>query len=874
MRGHPHAPTIDTMYSLTREDARHRSETTQLTHVDVRVDLTGAASTAEETYPVTSVLTLTLRSARLVVDVAGSVERVWVDDREHRVEHDGERLVLDDLPLGRELRIRVDAHCSYSHTGEGLHRYTDPEDQRVYLYTQFEPNDAHRAWPCLDQPDIKPRWTFHVDAPEGWVVASNGAGSALVGAPGVTHHDFTTTPPLSSYITALVAGQWAVVDGGVWRGGASGPGADGNRVEVPLRLLCRTALAPWMDSEDILEVTRAGLDHYHRHYGTTFPWGTYDQVFVPEYNLGAMENPGCVTFNEGYLSRDTPTFADRQERANTILHEMCHMWFGDLATPAWWDDLWLKESFADHQGTHTASVATRYTGEWASFALADKAWAYAQDQYPTTHPIAADVVDVAAAKTNFDGITYAKGASVLKQLFAWVGEDTFFEGARAYFRDHAFASTRLEDLLRALGDASGRDLGAWARAWLHTTRPSVLTCRVGEGPMGDVELELVQSAPAGQPLVLRPHMLVVSTWAVRGDALVRTHGFDVRIDGERARVDEGGSGHVRAGDCDLVVVNDRDLTYALTRLDPRSTRTALDHLASCPDALTRAVVWSSLWNMTRDAQLPAADFVRAVLSQGVLENEDAVLDRLLAFVNRAVEDYAPGSARDALRRETMAAAHGAIARAAHTDRARSWARALSRCFLHLTSPDPGEVAEAQALADGRMEGVDVGGQLSWSARWGLAVHGLVGRDELDAWRDAEGSGEAHVRHARALASLPDPELRAHLWEEARTGSLSNEMLSATLEGLSAGRGGIPPRDCFPALLPHWESHTIDMARRFVDGAFPSRIDVEDSAASDAVVEGATAWLGDNPDAPGALRRLVVEKLDDVVRALRNQGVTR
>ena len=435
------------MYVLTREDARQRSASIKVRHIDVSLDLSGA--THESLFPVCSHITLVTASPDLFIDCAGSVQQVSVNGIAVLYTHDGERIDLHELPTGQEITICVEAQCRYSTTGEGLHRYRDPEDGRYYLYTQFEPEDAHRAWPCFDQPDIKPQWTFHVIAPSSWVVTSNGVATTVAMEDENTRWDFSTTPPLSSYITAVVAGQWAVVDGGTWKGSAG----DGASACLELRLMCRQALAGAMDSDDILTVTRAGLDHYHARYGYTYPWGSYDQIFVPEYNLGAMENPGCVTFTESYLSRDTPSFALRQKRANTILHEMCHMWFGDLVTPAWWDNLWLKESFAENQGTTSAAQATVYTGEWASFAIGRKAWAYAQDQYPTTHPIVADIPDIPAATNNFDGITYAKGASVLKQLVAWVGEDAFYQGVRLYFQCHANGATNLDDLLAALEEA-------------------------------------------------------------------------------------------------------------------------------------------------------------------------------------------------------------------------------------------------------------------------------------------------------------------------------------------------------------------------------------------------------------------------------------
>ena len=399
------------MQILTRNEATHRAAHLHVSAIDVVVDIRGAQDTTIPTYPVTSTLTMTSDEERTFIDIVGDVTEVLLNGHPHPFEDDEDRVWVAGLPVGEPVTLEVRALARYSRSGEGLHRYTDPEDGEVYLYTQFEPNDAHRAWPCVDQPDVKPEWTFHVIAPAGWVVSSNGieTGVEAVDERGALRHDFTATRPLSSYITAIVAGPWAVIEGGTWSGGAS----DGGHADLALRLLCRRTLARYLDSDDVFEVTRAGLDFYHARYGVTFPWGSYDQVYVPEYNLGAMENPGCITFNENYISRSAPTFSERQRRANTTLHEMCHMWFGDLATPSWWDDLWLKESFAENQGASAIATATRYVGEWANFAMNRKIWAYTQDQMPTTHPIAADIPDVAAAKTNFDGITYAKGASVL-----------------------------------------------------------------------------------------------------------------------------------------------------------------------------------------------------------------------------------------------------------------------------------------------------------------------------------------------------------------------------------------------------------------------------------------------------------------------------
>lgn len=880
------------MYSLTRADAAMRSSVVVPDSITVHLDLSSADDPDCPTFPVTSVLTLTVTEPETFLDIIGSVEEVLVDGVARPVDHDGARLWVRELPVGQPVEITVRARCEYSRTGEGLHRYVDPEDSRTYLYTQFEPADARRAWPCLDQPDLKARWTFHVTAPEGWVVASNGA--EVTGSDDVldgptepsrvrTHH-FAPTPPLSSYITAVVAGEWAVVEGGTWSGGATGPGADGRHVDVPLRLMCRRALAAHMDAHDILDVTRAGLDFYHRRYGTTYPWGTYDQVFVPEYNLGAMENPGCVTFNEHYLSRDVPTFAQRQDRANTILHEMCHMWFGDLVTPAWWGDLWLKESFADHQGTLAAATATPYTGEWAAFAVGRKAWAYEQDQYPTTHPIAADVPDLDAAKNNFDGITYAKGAAVLKQLVAWVGEDAFFAGAREYFRDHAFSVAALGDLLAALSYASGLDLSSWERLWLRSTGPSVLEARVRTDEGGSVDsFRLVQTPAVGAEDVLRPHSLVVSTWALRDGTLRRTHRFPVRTETRSTPIDPEGV-LARPGtfdDLDLVVVNDEDLTYAVARLDERSTATALASVGTCPDPLTRAVVWAGLWNAVRDGLLRPAELVRSVLSQAPSETADAVAERLLAMAGAALGTYTRGARRGELRHAATSTARELLSGAGlpadagaglPADRARAWAR-----FLVLTATGAPDLARAdvevlERISEADLPGLTVGPELSWSARTALASTGRVGRDRLDSWLEDAATGEARTWHARSVAALPEAASRAAAWERVLSGDLSNEALSATLWGLthSSWEGTELDEAFFEWVLPFWSSHSIGMGIRFVRGAFPVRPDIDAPARSTQLRMRAAGWLQENDSAPEALRRLMVEHLDDLDRALRVQ----
>ena len=851
------------MQILTRNEATHRAATLEVSSIDVTVDVSGAADPSQETFPVTSVLTLTAREERTFIDIAGQVCAVLLNGAEHPFEDEEDRVWVSGLPVGESLTLEVRALARYSRSGEGLHRYTDPEDGEVYLYTQFEPNDAHRAWPCIDQPDVKPEWTFHVIAPPSWVVFSNGVevGAAPAGNDAV-RHDFSATPPLSSYITAVVAGPWAVIDGGTWSGGAS----DGGHVELPLRLACRRTLARYLDADDVVEVTRAGLDFFHERYGVTFPWGSYDQIYVPEYNLGAMENPGCITFNESYISRSTPTFTERQRRANTTLHEMCHMWFGDLATPAWWDDLWLKESFAENQGASAIATSTQYTGEWANFAMNRKIWAYTQDQMPTTHPIAADIPDVAAAKTNFDGITYAKGAAVLKQLVAWVGEDAFYEGARRYFDKHRFAATSLADLLEALEAASHQELGSWKSAWLETSGPSTLSASWRTDSVGAIfDFTLHQSAEACGG-VLRPHRVTVSTWRAASGALERTHVFDVRIDGESAPIDPDGVLALPGGAAfvDLVVINDDDLTYAISRLDERSTDVALAYMGTIGAPITRAVVWASLWNAVRDGLLDPRRFIVAVLNAVPAETEPAIRDRLLLFVSEALSSFLPGAARAEAHDQVLATT---IRLAKDADDADAW-RAYTRAFIAEFAARGGDEYEAAVRAFAASDNPDI----AWRARRALAARGLVDEETILAWRDADGSGEAARMSVEALASIPDEAARARAWESVWSDALSNDYLSATLAGLQSstweGERGIG--EAVARMRGYWESHTIGMSLRYVSGVLDLGVDIDREGSVEASVSLLRSWLGSNEDAPAQLRRIVVEHLDDFERRERVQ----
>ncbi|HEY9439349.1 MAG TPA: aminopeptidase N, partial [Streptomyces sp.] len=629
--------------NLSRDEARERAELLTVDRYEVALDLRSAVGepdgeSGERTFR--SLTTIRFHAARdgasTFADLlAPRVTSVTLNGKplDPDAVFDGTRVRLDGLALGENTLV-VDAQCAYSRTGEGMHRFVDPEDGEVYLYTQYEPADARRVFANFEQPDLKAPYRFEVTAPDGWTVWSNGAEDSHEGQV----WRFAETRPISTYITAVVAGPYHYVTD-LYTRSLDG----GSKLEIPLGALCRKGLAKHFDADDIFRITKQGLDFFHDNFDYPYPFGKYDQAFVPEYNLGAMENPGCVTFREEYIYRGKVTAASYERRANVILHEMAHMWFGDLVTMQWWNDLWLKESFADFMGSFSMVEATRFTSGWITFANNRKSWAYRADQWPSTHPVTATIGDLEDAKLNFDGITYAKGASVLKQLVAYVGRDAFLEGARRYFKRHAYGNTQLGDLLSVLAETSGRDMTAWSRSWLQTAGVNSLTPAVTYDDAGRIsELAVLQEAAASHP-ELRTHRVAVGLYKrdAAGD-LVRYARAEADVSGARTVIGEL-AGAERA---DLVLVNDDDLTYCKIRFDEASLATLRDHLGSLTDPLARALCWSALWNLTRDALLPARDFIALVLAFSGRESDIGVLQMLHAWAQSALHHYVAPALRE------------------------------------------------------------------------------------------------------------------------------------------------------------------------------------------------------------------------------------
>ncbi|MET9529579.1 aminopeptidase N [Streptomyces sp. NPDC006649] len=846
--------------NLSRDEARRRAELLSVDGYAVALDLRSALGDVPDGEPRTfrSVTTVRFRSAETGVStfadlIAPSVTSVKLNGREldPAVVFDGSRIALDGLAA--ENVLVVDAQCAYSRTGEGMHRFVDPEDGEVYLYTQYEPADSRRVFTNFEQPDLKAPYEFEVTAPDGWTVWSNGVGEHTDGV-----WSFAETKPISTYITAVVAGPYHHVTD-VYRRTLD----DGAELEIPLGALCRKGLARHFDADDIFLVTKQGLDFFHDHFDFPYPFGKYDQAFVPEYNLGAMENPGLVTFREEYIYRGKVTRAAYERRANVILHEMAHMWFGDLVTMVWWDDLWLKESFADFMGTFSMVNATRFTDGWITFANNRKAWAYRADQLPSTHPVTADIRDLEDAKLNFDGITYAKGASVLKQLVAYVGQDAFLEGARRYFKRNAYGNTRLGDLLSVLEETSGRDMVSWSRSWLQTAGVNSLTPAVVHDAEGRVtELAVMQDAADSHP-ELRPHRVAVGLYRVEDGALVRYARAEADVSGPRTVVAEL-AGAERP---DLVLVNDDDLTYCKIRFDEGSLDTLREHLGDITDPLARALCWSALWNLTRDALMPARDFIALVLRFAGRESDIGVLQMLHAWTLSALLHYAVPEWREEGGRLLAEGALRELRLAEPGSEAQlTWAR-----FFASTATTDTDFQLIQGLLDGsaKVDGLDVDQELRWELLAPLASHGIADEQGIAAElaRDDTASGKRH--EVRALASRPSAEVKAEAWAAlVESDTLSNALVEAVIGGF----GQASQRELTAPYAPKyfevieriWSERSIQIGILVVKGLFPG---LQDNRSTLTATD---AWLDGHRDAPPALRRLVLEARDDLARALRGQ----
>jgi aminopeptidase N len=841
--------------NLTRIEAQERRDVIGTESYEVALDLTKGA----EVFGSRSVVrfTATPESFTFIDLIARDVREISLNGEQLDPEEvfADSRIALTGLQA--ENVLVVDADCLYTNTGEGLHRFVDPVDGEVYLYSQFEVPDSRRMFAVFEQPDLKATFQFTVTAPATWKVVSNSPTPEPIvhDEHGTATWGFEPTPRISSYITALVAGPYESTFSELTS--ASG------RI-IPLGVYGRKSLWQHLDADYIFDKTREGFAYFESKFGVPYPFAKYDQLFVPEFNAGAMENAGAVTFTESYVFRSKVTDAIKERRVVTILHELAHMWFGDLVTMKWWNDLWLNESFAEWASTIATAEATEWTEAWTTFNAMEKTWAYRQDQLPSTHPIVAEINDLEDVQVNFDGITYAKGGSVLKQLAAWVGIEPFFAGVSQYFQKHAWGNTELSDLLTELEATSGRDLSTWSKKWLETAGVNTLEPVIAEDANGSItRFAVTQTAPADYPTI-RPHRLGIGFYTLADGALTRSHYIEVDVDGDRTEVPEL-QGLDRP---DLVLLNDNDLAYAKIRLDDRSLATAIAHLADIHDPLARSLVWGAAWDQTRDAESAASDYIDLVLGNIGRESESTTVRTTLAQLRTAATLYVAPEERAAARLK-IADGLWALAEAAQpgSDGQLQFVTAFANS---LVTPEHAGIIGRLRSGEETLPGLEIDADLSWQLLVGLATVGATDAAMIDSALAADNTAKGGEFAAQARAALPDAASKRAAWASLveRDDAPNTIVRSAALgfvhpAGVDALREFVP--DYFRMLVPIWESRTYQIAQYLVTGLFPT-------ALADVELRDATrAWLAENPEAAPALRRLVLENLADVERALAAQA---
>ena len=844
--------------NLTRDEARERADLLSVAAYDVALDLTTGPTTFRTRSTVT--FTASVDGASTFIDlIATSVEQITLNGEslDPATHFDGVRVQLPALRSGPN-ELTIDATGVYMNTGEGLHRFVDPVDNEVYLYTQFEVADCRRMFAVFEQPDLKATYAFTVTAPAHWKVISNEptpepvATGMVEGVLSATW-TFAPTPSMSCYITALIAGPYDVVRDEVQT----------RKGTVPLGILCRKSLSPHLDADNIFDCTRRGFAFFENEFDCAYPFTKYDQVFTPEYNMGAMENAGAVTFNEKYVFRGKVTEAIIERRALTILHELAHMWFGNLVTMQWWNDLWLNESFAEWASTTCSTEATQWDTAWTTFNTAEKSWAYRQDQLSSTHPIVAEIRDLEDVEVNFDGITYAKGASVLKQLVAHVGREPFTDGLRQYFSKHAWQNTTLSDLLGQLEQASGRDLQKWSQLWLETAGVNTLRPEITVDDEGIITAAAITQTAVEAFPTLRPHTLAIGSYDVEGDRLVRVNRIELDIDGERTEVPQL-VGQQRP---DLLLVNDDDLAYAKIRLDDHSMATLLAHPRRFSSSLPQSIVLGAAWDMTRDAEMSGRDFCDLVLNALPGESDSTLLRVLLSQLGTASHLYVTPEHREEaltslaarLRELAMSAMPGSDAQLQLVSAFAGYARSTT------------DVTWMRALLKGRaaLDGLAIDTEMRWTLLTSLAMSGAAGESEIEAERQRDNTATGRERAARALAILPTAEAKARAWHQViEEQGLPNQTVDAIAQGFSRVHDTAllaPYVEKYHAMLTDlWSSRTHAMASSIVVGFYPTML------ANLELADASQRWLDANPEATPALRRIVSENRDGLTRALAAQ----
>ena len=763
---------------------------------------------------------------------------------------DGETIYLPAIAAENILEIEHDG--VYSNSGEGLHRFVDPADNEVYLYTQFETGDARRMYACFDQPDQKATFTISTITPKHWEVISNyGIESTKDVDIDRKFIQFAQSQVISTYVTAIVAGAYMSVHD-EYKGEKT----------IPLGIYARKSFFKYVDAENIFEVTKQGFAYFEKTFGLAYPFGKYDQIAVAEYNWGAMENVGCVTFHEDVLIfRSKVTERNYVSRATTIHHEMAHMWFGDLVTMKWWEDLWLNESFAEWASYQSVSESTKYTEAWTEFNSLRKNWAYRVDQLTTTHPIATEMEDLDAVRTNFDGISYAKGASVLQQLVAHVGRDNFIKGLRLYFAKHAYGNTTLKDLIDQLEAASGRDLTPWVSTWLRTAGVNTLRPVIAVDGDSYKSISIKQEAPT-MPVgsqELRPHRLHVGLFDIQGEKLSRRTSVELDIAGALTEVTALAGQKV----ADLVLINDKDQTYAKLRFDDRSIATMKSHLGKLDDSLARGLIWASLWDSCRDGELSTSDYITIALNALKTESDISIVSATYLQFETAIWAYANPSHRDALRTQVADATAASLASATPgSDHQMQFARAFANNAI-----TPAHFAKLKEILNGSENGLVIDADIRWYIFICGVKRGVFGPAEIAAESAKDNTAHGKQYTAYAHAAIPTKEAKAAAFTSVTTDNLSNTIHSYMCRGFNENihhelLAGFVDQ-YFDAILKVWETKGFEIAETTATLLFPSWV------ISEETVKKAQNWLDvTGKDASNALRRAVTEGRDAMSRALK------
>ena len=839
--------------NLSRTEAKDRAEHLYVNSYAVTLDVTKG----EETFYSKSEVSFTCNKPgySTFIDAVGrSVISATLNGAAVDVSNfDGESIFLTNLAADNTLVIELEAE--YSKSGEGLQRSVDPADGEIYLYSQGETAHIRNMFACFDQPSLKATFTLTVTTPGHWQAVSNNPVESKTTKGELVEWKFTTTPRIATYLDALIAGPYSSVHD-VYKG----------EKEIPLGIYCRKSMMQYLDPEDIFLITKQGFEYFEKVFGLAYPFEKYDQIAVVDFNFGAMENAGAVTFREDVLVfRSHMPEKAYLSRANTILHEMAHMWFGDMVTMFWWDDLWLNESFAEWSSYLALSESTRFNGAWTEFNSARKNWAYRQDQLSSTHPIIADMVDMEAVNANFDGITYAKGASVLHQLVAHVGRPQFIAGLQKYFAKHAWGNTTLNDLLVELEASSGRKLDTWVHTWLQTAGVNTLR------PQLDIDGDVYKSVVISQevPLVpagskeLRPHRLAVGLYDISGDSLNLRKSVELDVVGASTVVTELSGEKV----ADLLLINDRDLSYAKLRFDDRSIATLKKYLGRLNDPLARALSWAAIWDMHRDAQISSADFIEIALSGLAGEDDDAIVNIVIGQLGTSVEGYASDANRDKYR-EKLAAGFWNLMQSSAP--ASDLQLLYSRAFA-ANAHTPEQIKNVRGILNGEIKGLKVDTDRRWDFLIALTERGATTQAELDAELASDNTTSGNLLFETAKAATPNAEAKAYAFNTVMHQDAQTSVRSALVAGFQRPiqRHLLAPFVdlYFENLLSEWESKSYEGAAKFVTGMYPSWI------ISQSTLDKTNAWLnGVGKDAPAVLRKLVKESQDGVIRALKVQAL--